>query len=293
VSPPEGQLFELLERPELGTPVLVVCLEGWIDASGAAATAAGLVLQSGPSATLATFDSEMLIDHRARRPIMHLVDGVNTGLTWPTITLSTATDARGAQLLVLSGPEPDHRWRQFTRAVVDLAVEFDTRLVVGLGAYPAAAPHTRPPHLSATATDRQLAAQIGFVNATLDIPAGVQAAIERECASVDLPAIGLWSQVPHYAAGMPYPAAAGALLDGMRVVAGLEFDGHSLTEAAAATRQHLDDLIARNDEHAALVRRLEEQDDVIRRAGEADLPSGDELAAEVERFLRNQREQGE
>jgi proteasome assembly chaperone (PAC2) family protein len=281
-------LFDLLSRPDVGEPVLVVCLEGWIDAGGAAASAARSILTAGEGKVVATFDTEQLLDHRARRPTMHLVEGVNAGLTWPAIELSAATDRNGTPLLVLSGPEPDHNWRRFVQCAIDLALEFDTRMVVSLGAYPAAAPHTRPPHLSATATSHELASQVGFVNATLDIPAGVQAAIEYACKDVDLPAIGLWAQVPHYAAAMPYPAASAALLDGIRIVTGLEFDKSHLNEEAVEVRTRLDDLVERNDEHGKHVRQLEEQDDALRRAAEADLPSGDELAAEVERFLRDQ-----
>ena len=281
-------LFELRERPDLGEPVLVICLEGWIDAGEAAESAARTILDGGRGTTVATFDTEQLIDHRARRPTLHLIEGVNSGLSWPAIEMTSAVDSQGRSLLVLSGPEPDHQWRRFTQAVLDLAVEFDVRLVVGLGAYPAAAPHTRPPHLSATATKPELAAQVGFVNATLDIPAGVQAAIEHACTSVDIPAIGVWAQVPHYAAAMPYPEASAALLDGLRIVAGLQFDKRSLGDEAADVRTRLDEIVARNDEHAAHVSRLEEQDDAVRRAVEAELPTGDELAAEVERFLRDQ-----
>jgi predicted ATP-grasp superfamily ATP-dependent carboligase len=287
-DPASRPLFELDERPDLGEPVMVVCLEGWIDAGNAAAGAAAAIRADGRARVLASFDTEQLLDHRARRPIMHLVDGVNAGLTWPAIELCSATDRNGVPLLLLTGPEPDHNWRRFVQAVLDLAVEFETRLVVGLGAYPAATPHTRPPHLSATATSSELAAQVGFVNATLDIPAGVQAAIEHACSDVDLPAIGLWAQVPHYAAAMPYPSASASLLDGIRVVTSLDFDKRSLGDEAAEVRERLDELVDRNVDHATHVRRLEEQDDAIRRAVEADLPSGDELAAEVERFLRDQ-----
>jgi len=176
-----GPLFELIERPDVERPVFVVHLEGWIDAGAAAVTAVGAALTEQGSKVVARFDTEQLLDHRARRPVMHINDGVNTGLTWPEIMLELATDRTGTPFLVLHGPEPDHNWRRFTDAVLHLAVEFDTRIVVGFGAYPAASPHTRPPRLSATATDRALAAQVGFVNATLDIPAGVQAAIERKC----------------------------------------------------------------------------------------------------------------
>jgi predicted ATP-grasp superfamily ATP-dependent carboligase len=269
-------LFELAERPDLGAPVLVVCLEGWIDAGAKAASAKSITHGRG---TPSPFDTEQLLDpalggppapRRRRQRRTHLAQ----------IELSRRTTTRHAAL-VLTGPEPDHNWRRFVQAVIDLAVEFDTRLVVSLGAYPAATPHTRPPHLSATATSRELAEQVGFVNATLDIPAGVQAAIEHACSHVDLPAIGVWAQVPHYAAGMSYPAASAALLDGIRIVSGLEFDKVPLRDEAREVRARLDDLVERNEEHATHVRRLEEQDDAVRRAVEADLPSGDELAAEV------------
>ncbi len=285
-----GPLFELLERPDLERPVLLVHLEGWIDSGGAAVGAIGAMLGEQGAKVVARFDTEQLLDHRARRPIMHINDGVNTGLTWPEIVLESATDREGTPFLVLHGPEPDHNWRRFSDAVLHLALEFDTRLVVGFGAYPAATPHTRPPRLSATATDRTLAAQVGFTNATLDIPAGVQAAIERKCVEYDIPAIGLWAQVPHYAGTLPYPAAAAALLDGARIVAGLQFDTTVLRDQAVATRARIDEMLERNDEHLEMVRQLEAQDDAIRRADEQELPSVDELAAEVEQFLREQDE---
>jgi predicted ATP-grasp superfamily ATP-dependent carboligase len=286
----QGPLFELFERPDLERPVLLVHLEGWIDAGGAAQAAVNGVLGERGSSVIARFDTEQLLDHRARRPVMHINDGVNTGLTWPEITLELAADREGTPFLVLHGPEPDHNWRRFTGAVASLALELDARLVVGFGAYPSATPHTRPSRLSAIATDRALAAQVGYTNATLDIPAGVQAAIERACVDYDIPAIGLWAQVPHYAASMPYPAAAAALLDGVRIVAGLQFDASALHEQAVATRSRIDEMLDRNDEHQEMVRQLEAQDDAIRRADEQELPTGDELAAEVEQFLREQDE---
>ncbi len=284
----QGPLFELFERPDVARPVLVVHLEGWIDAGGAAASALNAALGDHAASVVARFDTEQLLDHRARRPVMHIHNGVNTGLTWPEITLRQASDHRGTPFLVLHGPEPDHNWRRFTDAVVHLALEFDTRLVVSFGAYPSATPHTRSSRLSAIATNRALAAQVGYTDASLDIPAGVQASIERACVDFDIPAIGLWAQVPHYAAAMPYPAAAAALLDGVRLVAGLEFDVSTLHEQSVVTRSRIDEMIERNEEHLDMVRQLEAQDDAIRRADEQGLPSGDELAAEVERFLREQ-----
>lgn len=288
------KLYELLDTPELDSPVMIMVLEGWIDAGLGAAGAVSALMEDLEMTTVATFDADLLLDHRARRPVLHLVDGVNTGLTWPTIELRAAADRGGTDFLLLVGAEPDHHWHAFSRAVVDLAMDLGVRMVVGLGAYPAPTPHTRPSRLSATATTAELADQVGYVRGTLDVPGGVQAAIERRCAEVGVPAVGLWAQVPHYVATMPYPPASAALVEGLRAVAELDLAVGDLAEEAAATRSRLDALVADNDTHEAMVRQLESQYDAEERhdglllgGGEA-LPSGDELAAELERFLREE-----
>jgi proteasome assembly chaperone (PAC2) family protein len=289
-------LFELVERPDLESPVLVLALDGWIDAGLGATNARAAILGALDTVTVATFDSDQLLDHRARRPTMHLVDGVVTGLTWPSVELQAASDDNGNDVLLLVGSEPDHAWRAFTRGVVDLAMEFGVRLVVGLGAYPAPVPHTRPTRLAITAGDPALAAH-GLVRATIDVPAGVQAAIERRATEIGLPAAGLWAQVPHYVAAMPYPAASLALLDGLESIAGIRIHSDALVEEAAVTRSRIDKLIADNDDHQSMVTQLESAADDETAAdsnagstglGSGPLPSGDELAAELERFLREQ-----
>ncbi|MEJ5254378.1 MAG: PAC2 family protein [Acidimicrobiales bacterium] len=281
-------LFELVERPDLDSPVVVLALEGWIDAGLGAAQALATILESTEMETVAVFDSDALLDHRARRPTMHLVDGVNAGLSWPSIELRAATDQHGHEALFLLGAEPDHRWRAFSRAVVDLALEFGSRLVVGLGAYPAPVPHTRPTRLVSTATSSELAELVGFVHGRIDVPAGVHAAIERRCADVGIPAVGLWAQVPHYAAAMPYPAASLALIEGLARIADLSFDTGALAAEAASTRDRLDALVANSEEHVEMVRQLEHHVDTMEAADRDGLPTGDELAAELERFLREQ-----
>jgi proteasome assembly chaperone (PAC2) family protein len=283
-------LYELHEHPDLDSPVVVQALEGWIDAGLGAATAIGSILGSTDTTTIATFDADSLLDHRARRPTMHLVDGVNTGLTWPTIELRVASDRVGNDLLLLVGAEPDHQWGAFSTAVVDLALDFGARMVVGLGAYPAAVPHTRPTMLSATATSAELAEQVGFVRGTIDVPAGVQAAVERRCADVGLPALGLWAQVPHYAAGMPFPAAAAALVHGLGQAAGISFEAAELDREAEATSVRLDDLISQNEEHQQMVAQLEQVVDTLDERT-TDLPTGDQLAEELQQFLREQRDE--
>jgi predicted ATP-grasp superfamily ATP-dependent carboligase len=280
-------LFELHERPDLDSPVVILALEGWIDAGYAAAAALRTIRDHNELVTVATFDADNLLDHRSRRPTMTLVDGVNTGLVWPSIELCAAVDRSGKDVLLLMGAEPDHTWRAFADAAVDLALEFGARLVTGLGAYPAPVPHTRPARIVSTATSRELAEVVGFIPGRVDVPAGVAAAIELRAAEVGLPATGLWAQVPHYASAMPYPAAAAALIEGLDHAAGISFGTGDLVDEATKTRTRLDELVAGSPEHLELVRQLEEQVDTIDAGTMAEM-SGDELAAEFERFLRDQ-----
>ncbi len=285
-------LYELIDRPELDAPVLILALDGWIDAGLGAANARASLLSTMSPRTVARFDSDELLDHRARRPTMHLVEGVVTGLTWPAVELQAASDERANDVLLLVGAEPDHAWRAFTTSVVDLALDLQARLVVGLGAYPAPVPHTRPARLAVTASDPALATN-NLVRATVDVPAGVQAAIERRAYEMGLAAVGLWAQVPHYLAAMPYPPASVALLEGLGTVAGLRVGNDALRSEADATRERVDALVNENEEHKEMVHQLEvsvdaEQESTDTALGVGPLPSGDELAAELERFLRDQ-----
>jgi hypothetical protein len=285
-------LYELHDRPDLDGPVLVVVLEGWIDAGFAAAQALQVLLAQSESTTVATFDADTLLDFRARRPTLHLVDGVNTGLTWSTTELRHVRSPNGTDVLLLAGVEPDHAWHRFAEAVRDLGVDLGCRMQLGLGAYPAGVPHTRPVSLSATASDDALATSVGFLRGTIDVPAGVEAVIERSFADAGLPAVGIWAQVPHYAATMPYPAAAARLVDGLNQLAGTDFALGDLPDEIQATRRRIDQLLEANPEHVAMIRQLEEAVDELAEDTIADqitdLPSGDDLAEELQRFLREQ-----
>jgi proteasome assembly chaperone (PAC2) family protein len=243
--------------------------------------------------TVARFDTDELLDYRARRPTVHMVDGVQKGLTWPSLELRAATDLDGNELLLLVGTEPDRAWHSFVDATVELALDFDVRMAVGLGAYPAPAPHTRPSRIACTASTPTLA-EMGFLRATLDFPGGAQAAVEQACDARGIPALGIWGQVPHYAAAMHYPAASLALIESLASVAKLKLPFGDLPDQTASVRTRLDELIAQNPEHEAMVRELEqtyERVDIETDVGpltDASLPTGDELAAELERFLREQ-----
>ncbi len=280
-------------HPPLDRPALVVALEGWIDAGAAALTATQTILAAVHPEPVAEFDTDTFVDYRARRPTLHLRDGVNTGLTWPRLALDRGVDPAGTQLLVLHGPEPDSNWQRFLDTCEALVAELGVRLVCGLGAYPVAVPHTRPSRVVATSPDRALAERVAVVPAALDLPGGLAAALEARCGQRGVPALSIWAQVPHYATGMPYHAAALALIETLNRVAGLALPTEGL-RAAAATQQHqIDQLVGNSAEHAAMVRRMEADYDA-EAAGPAEplvppgapLPSGEELAGELEQYLR-------
>jgi predicted ATP-grasp superfamily ATP-dependent carboligase len=284
-------LIRVNSWPSLHRPVLVMGLDGWIDAGFAATNAIATLLSATTGEPLATFDSDELIDHRARRPLVRIRDGVNSGLVWPEVNIRHAENSKGRSVLVLSGPEPDLRWHQFTEEVVGLASRLGVELVVGLGAFPAPVPHSRAVRLVSTASSAELATRVGFIPGGIDVPAGVQANLEHAFTQAGLETIGLWARVPHYVSAMPYPAASAALLDQLAALADLDIDTTTLHEASASTRVEIDRLITNSDEHAALVRQLENQADEEHLAAPMDfgiIPSGDELAAELERFLRGE-----
>jgi PAC2 family len=286
-------LYELIEQPDLDEPVLVLALEGWIDSGLSASGAAAALGDSLDTITVARFSTDELLDYRARRPIVHLADGVLQGMTWPEIELRAATDTDGRELLLLVGDEPDRLWQRFTDEVVTLALDFGVRMCVGLGAYPFAAPHTRPPRVACTASTPQLA-EGSFLRASLDFPGGIQAAIEQACDERGIPSLGVWAQIPHYLpTRMPFPAGSQALIESVNLVADLNLPLGDLPARAEATRGRLDELIAQNPEHGAMLSSLEEAWDQAEPADEpmaiGDLPSGDELVAELEEFLRDQR----
>ncbi len=276
--------------PILNEPVLVYALEGWIDAGLGAASAITTLLMTCNTEILATFDTEYFIDQRARRPMARIVDGVTTEMTWPEIQLRYGHDGDGADVLFLVGPEPDFHWSDFADVVTELARHYGVRLVVGLGAFPAPAPHTRPIRVIGTAPSpsSHLLARVGTVPGEIEVPAGIGAVLELDLAEVGIDVITLWARVPHYVASMGYPLAAAALIDGLASVAGLTLDAGSLRESAEDARRRIDELISANPEHDAMVRQLESSLDAADPAVGENLPSGDELAAELERFLRGE-----
>jgi len=279
--------------PQLHEPTLVAVLTGWIDAGGTARAAAAAIEDDAAASPIAEFDDDVYVDYRARRPIMELRDGLNSVLNWERITLTLGRDQTGRDVLLLTGPEPDMAWHRFTRTVTELAQLLGVRQFAHLGAYPFATPHTRPARVSVTSPSQDVLMRVPYLRSSLDVPAGVAAALEHSMHEVGIASIGIWAQVPHYIASMTYPAASVALLDGLRETTELVIDAATLRSDVMIQGQRLDSLVAANQEHQAMIRQLEELYDSSQQMPgmqglTLDMASGDELAAEVEEFLRRQ-----
>ena len=291
--------FELHgELPSLIDPVLIVSLKGWIDAAEAADEAMSAIEGQIDPLPVATFDTDVFIDYRARRPTMEIRDGRNTNIDWPSIDLYSGRDANGRDVLILTGHEPDSAWNRFSAAVRELCTRLNVKMMIGLGAYPFPTPHTRPSRLSCTTPSTELLQRTAFLRTSVDVPAGMTAVLEHVLHHAGIPSITLWSQVPQYIPAMSYPGAAVALLDGINHVSGLQFDRRALEHEAIIQRDRLDRLVARNDEHREMVAKLESAYDSTLQPtlplepqpaalSESDIPSPEELAAELEAFLRN------
>jgi hypothetical protein len=246
------------------------------------------------------FDDDTFIDYRARRPTMELRDGLNTDLVGATIEIRSGRSVDGRDILLLTGPEPDMAWHRFAAAVSDIAVELGVKQMIGFGAYPFAAPHTRAPRLSCSSPSIEVLANVTFTRSSVDVPAGMAAALEHAMHARKIPALGIWVQVPHYVSAMAYPAASVALLDGLTEVTGITVAATDLRGDIAIQRERIDKSIGDNQDHLAMLRQLEEiydaadgemaDSDIDAGAdGPAlELRSGDELAAEIQRFLNDQ-----
>ncbi|MEY2397575.1 MAG: hypothetical protein QOJ00_749 [Actinomycetota bacterium] len=285
-------LFIREEQFELESPVVVLAMDGWVDAGSGTAQARAALLEQVDTERVGYFDADALIDYRARRPTMMLEDGVIQSLRWPAIEVRYGVDRGGNDVVFVIGPEPDMSWHAFCAEVIALAQGYGARMVVGLGSFPAPVPHTRPVKLASTAATRDLAEEIGYVGGVIEVPVGIHAAIEAGCQSVGLPALGVWARVPHYLAASAYPAAAAALVDGLARVADLSLHSGDLHAEAAAAKIRIDALVEDSAEHRALVEQLEAAYDAeevpTSPLGATDDVSLERGLSDIEDFLRDQ-----
>ena len=248
-------LYRLDDPGPLTAPALIVALDGWVDAGSAATTAAALIAAGGR--TVATFDADRLFDYRARRPTLEIQDGRLSELSWPDFEIVHAAHA-GRDLLVLTGPEPDYRWRQLADAVVEAAVSLGVGQWISLGAIPAAVPHTRPVPILGTASRPGLLR--GDIRpgpaGLLRVPGALVSVLEMRAAEAGIEAVGYFAQVPHYVTG-PYAPAALALHQAAARHLDLELTSGPLDEEAVQLRTRLDAATSVDENTRSYVERLE------------------------------------
>ncbi len=272
-------LFRLEEPlPELDRPQVVVALDGWVDAGNAATAAADRIGEGGR--LIATFDADELFDYRARRPTLEILDGRPDTLSWPELTLRHVRIAE-ADILVMTGAEPDYRWHELTTQVAELAGRLGVAQWISLGAIPAAIPHTRPVPILGTASDPSLlrgGVQPG-PEGTLRVPAACVSVLDIAVSKGGIPTVGYFAQIPHYVSGA-YPGASIELLRVLEDHLGVTLPRGRLAEEARLMRVRLDAAAKREDSTRTYIERLESMVD------EARMPAGGDLISEIERFLR-------
>jgi hypothetical protein len=273
-------LVHLKNIRDLVSPTVVVALDAWVDA-GAASTTAVNVLADDDAVVAATFDSDLLYDYRARRPTLEILDGRPSSLSWPDLSLRRARLGE-RDVLVLTGPEPDFRWRELADDLALLARQLEVEQWISLGAIPAAVPHTRPvPVLGTESSPGLLRGDVSpGPQGLLRVPSAAISVFDVAVAEAGVPALGYYAQIPHYINGEYAPAAV-ALVEALARHLDVEIDVDELRSESETLRARLDTATEADEKTHAYVERLEEMVD------ESRLPEGDELISEIERFLRD------
>jgi hypothetical protein len=276
-------------------PVLIHSVDGFLDAGNAAALATQELLSQSSGRVIASFDIDAFYDYRARRPPMTFSENRYEGYEAPRLVVRVLRDALGTPYLLLHGPEPDTRWEGFAAAAREVVEHFAVRLTVSLGAVPMAVPHTRPVMLTNHGTRADLLLQENIWKGQIRIPASAQALLELRLGEWGHDAMGFVAHIPHYVAQFDYPLASATMLEALEVVSGLEWDTEPLRVAGETRMVDIAAQIEDSAEVRDVVQGLEQQYDAFHRpvaddsalplAEEKDLPTGEELGAEFERFL--------
>jgi hypothetical protein len=275
-------MYEVNVEKPLDAPVLVVAFEGWVSAGSAGTASAAHIADDSPVVT--TFDSDRLYDYRVNRPTLDFVDGMIDEIDWPATTIRLRRIGE-RDVLVLTGPEPNWGWRAFGEAIGDLATDLGVIQQVSLGGIPWPAPHTRPTIVVTTASRRDLiAADANFPEGLLRVPGSAASIVEKAVADRGVPTVGFWARVPHYVGGIYYPAVV-SLVERVSRHLGIDIPLGSLVDDAAAQRRHLSEALEDQPPIREIVAQLEAAYDA---SGE--VASGEEIAAEIERYLRERGE---
>jgi predicted ATP-grasp superfamily ATP-dependent carboligase len=281
-------------RPDgLRAPAMVCAFQGWNDAGDAASSAVAFLASALDAQRFARIDSEEFYDFQANRPSIRFVESETREIEWPTVEIFEASAPRAPRDLVLvQGVEPSMRWRAFSTHIVDLAEALGVQLVVSLGALLGDVPHTRPVALSGHASDAALLERLGIQASSYEGPTGIVGVLHTACAQAGLPSASLWASVPHYVAAAANPKAALALLRRVEVLIGVSVDVSELESSAADYERQVGMAVRSDPDIQAFVERLEQAADSEEQGTPEDLPSGDILASEFQRFLRQRGREG-
>jgi proteasome assembly chaperone (PAC2) family protein len=287
--------LRIAERPALTRPVLIAAFKGWNDGGQAATVAAAFLARQWEAERFADIDPEGFVDFQAVRPTVTLDEGTTRRVEWPeNVFLHARIPGLDRDAVILLGVEPNYRWRAFTDLVTGLAVDLGVELVVTLGALLADVPHTRPAPVTGAATDPRLVEELGLQLSRYEGPTGIVGVLHDACRRREIRSVSLWSAVPHYVSLVPSPRAAKALCERLATLLDISVDLAELAEAETAYAAQVSEAVASDAETAAYVEELEHRADTIDLFTESgDLPTGDALAAELTRFLREREQRGE
>jgi predicted ATP-grasp superfamily ATP-dependent carboligase len=274
-------------RPDhLRAPALICGFKGWNDAGDAASSAVSFVGEALGAREFATIDPEDFYDFQATRPRIKLSDAQVRSIEWPDVRLYEARIPRAPRdLILLTGHEPSFRWRTFTGLIVELAEAIGVQLVVTLGALLADVPHTRPVSVTGFATDPALVSRLSLTQSSYEGPTGIVGVVHDACHNAGLPSASLWAAVPHYIAASPNPKASLALIRKLEGLVGVVVDAGELEAAATDYERQVNAAVQHDPDIQAFVEKLEaaaSEDD----ADAFDLPSGDSIERDLQRFLR-------
>jgi len=284
--------LQISSRPELERPVLIGAFRGWNDGGQGASLAAGYLAKLWEAKRFAEIDPENFFDFQATRPHVSLEEGLTRKIDWPaTVFYHARPPELDRDVVLLLGMEPNLRWRTFTDMIVGFLNELGIELVVTLGALLADVPHTRPCPVTGSATDKELVERLGLSASRYEGPTGIVGVLHDACRRAGISSASLWAAVPHYVSLTPSPKAALALSDRLADLLEAEIDTSELAEASENYAEQVSEAVASDPDTAAYIEELEQRADTL--AEEADLPSGDALAAELTRFLRERDDEQE
>jgi proteasome assembly chaperone (PAC2) family protein len=279
--------LRMASRPALQRPALIAAFRGWNDGGQGATLAAGYLARVWSAERFADIDPEGFIDFQANRPHVSLDEGLTRRIEWPENAFYHARiPATERDVVLLLGVEPSLRWQTFSKLVVDLARDLDVELLVTLGSLLADVPHTRAAPVTGAASDPELVASLGLQHSRYEGPTGIVGVLQDTCRREGIPAASLWAAVPHYVSLAPSPRAARALCDRLAQLLEVSIDTAELAEAETSYAEQVTEAVSSDDETAAYVAELERRTDELDLEEHEDIPSGDTLAAELTRFLR-------